>query len=79
MNLYNVDLYTTEIHLIKSGCTNGQAFTLIDTWCKNHKAFYNIEDIWIDTDGLGTRAKMNIKCFLKHNNKLAAIFKIKYE
>lgn len=79
MKLYNVDIRTTQIHLIKDGCTTGQAFTMIDTWCKNHKAYYNIEDIWLDTDGVGTRAKINIKCLFKHDNKIANIFKIKYE
>lgn len=78
MKLYNVDIRTTENHLIKDNCTIGIAFTTIDNWCKHHKAWYNIENIWMDTDGVGTRAKINIKCFFKDNNKLANVFKIKY-
>lgn len=77
MNLFSVNIYNCSSELVKGNVTIGKAFTLIDHWCQDHEAWYKIEDMWLDTNGVGTRAKINVKCFDK-NKKIATIFEIKY-
>lgn len=78
MNLYSVDIKNFTSTIIKKNCTVGKAFTIIDNWCESNNAWYNVENMWLDTSGPGTRAKINVKCFNKDNNGIATIFEIKY-
>ena len=80
MNLFTIDIKNQTSELIKKNCTVGKAFVYIDNWCKENNAYYNIEDMWLDTNGAGTRAKINVKCIYNDTkSKIANIFEIKYE
>ena len=78
MKLYSVNIKNSTSSLIKDNCTVGKAFTFIDHWCQDNEAWYDVENMWLDTNGPGTRAKINVKCFNNNNKGIATIFEIKY-
>lgn len=79
MNLFSINVKNQSSELIKKDCTISKAFSYIDNWCKKNNSYYKIEDMWLDTNGVGTRAKLNIKCLVNESkSKLANIFEIKY-
>lgn len=78
MNLFVVDIKNAIEKLYADNCTIGQAFTMVDNWCNDNDAWYSLENMWLDTDGVGTRAKVNIKCMVKNTNKVAIVFELRY-
>ena len=79
MNVFSVDVKNQTSEIVKSNCTIGKAFVYIDEWCKKNNAYYNVENMWLDTNGVGTRAKINVKCFKNNTvSQIANVFEIKY-
>ena len=60
MKLIFTNIKEATNKVLSDDCTIGQAFNMIDSWCHDNNAWYDIENMWLDTSGPGTRAKLNI-------------------